>query len=85
MKVKAVKSESETVEQKCKQDSEGEIESEREQVKAEAEEVKVFFVCCLFHLFSTESAGLTMTMMINVHTHRPCHMDFQRRLHKPLF
>ena len=28
MKVKAVKSESETVEQKCKQNSEGEIESE---------------------------------------------------------
>ena len=21
----------------------------------------------------------------SVHTHRPCHMDFQRRLHKPLF
>ena len=56
--MKPVKSESETVEQKCKQNSEGEIESEREQVKAEAEEVKVFNVFCVFlHLFSTESAG----------------------------
>ena len=60
MKVKAVKSESETVEQKCKQDSECEIESEseREQVKAEADEGKVFNVfLCFLHLFSTESAG----------------------------